>query len=113
MKIELEIPDWAIDDRTLYLMSGIELVAFKPPFKNWVMKTGRCSQCGVCCTKLNKATNTFVSINALEGRCLFLRQTEDGRQLCGFGVGRPFGCCIGRDSKTVNPNCTEIFKGPE
>ena len=109
MKIELEVPDWAIEDRTLYIMSGIELLAYKSPNTNWVMKDGRCSQCGICCTKLNKATNTFVSINAFNGKCLFLTQTEDGRQMCGFGIGRPFGCCIGRDSKEVNEKCTESF----
>jgi hypothetical protein len=31
MKIEIDIPDWAQDDRTIYIMSGIELVAFKRP----------------------------------------------------------------------------------
>jgi hypothetical protein len=113
MKIDLEIPDWSIDDRTLYVFSGIELLAFKPPGEKWKLKNSRCSQCGVCCTKLNRATNTFVSLNSFEGRCIFLRTMPDGKQLCGFGVGRPFGCCIGRDGKEVNPNCTESFEEME
>lgn len=111
MKIEIEIPDWTVEDQTIYIFSGIELVAFKRPNEKWIKKIGRCSQCGICCTKLDKATNVFVSLNAIDGRCIFLKNEPDGRMTCSFGIGRPFGCCIGRDAKEKeNPNCTESFE---
>lgn len=43
MKLELEIPDWSENDRTIYIMSGIELVAYKSPKQNWFVKIGSLS----------------------------------------------------------------------
>lgn len=104
MKIELELPDWA-DERTLFVMAGLEMVAFKEPNKPWMIKTGRCSQCGRCCKRLN---DRFV-FPVEDGRCVHLvKRPAENKYLCGLGFYRPIGCSTGRPRSI--PECTEKFE---
>jgi len=95
MMIELEIPDWCVD-RWLYLMAGIELVAFKWPNQEWKIKTGRCNKCGRCCPP-----------NQSKPRCENLKQVG-GEKVCSLGSGRPWSCSVYMDN-TLD-GCTEAFK---
>ena len=122
MKIELEIPDWA-GQSALYLLSGIELVAYKRvERKNWVIKTDRCktakgTNCGTCCqehTPLSLAKILQVEHNA---PCIFVgkdkSKPEFGR--CLLGLERPFICCVSGGDPVSHivrnpPDCTESFE---
>lgn len=104
MKIEIEIPGWA-EERAIYVFAGVELAATKVPGGKWQVKTGRCNMCGKCCTNLKKHVFPLI-----DGQCIYL-QKEPGQNdewLCGLGILRPFGCCIGSPSKV--PECTEEFE---
>ena len=111
MKIELDLPDWT-EERAIYIMAGIELVAYKIPGQKWKIKTGRCNQCGKCCMNLRK-THPFPVIN---GRCVYLVREpgKEERYRCGLGIQRPFGCCVGvltgSDAFQKIPECTETFE---
>ncbi len=111
MKIEIKLPEWA-DERAIYIMAGIELVAFKIPEKNWQIKTSRCNMCGKCCMNLRN-THPFPII---DGKCIHLKKEPGNNQKwrCGLGIHRPFGCCVGIFTgdyayKHV-PECTEKYK---
>jgi hypothetical protein len=108
--MKVDIPDNLLQGQTLYILDGIEMVAYKSPGCNWFVKTSRCLQCGICCTKLSPAVNTFYSKQAVNGRCIHLISMEDGRQLCGLGIERPFACTVTTDMKEENPNCPVSFK---
>lgn len=71
MKIEIEIPDWA-EEKHIYVMAGIEMVAYKKVGEKWHVKVRRCAKCGKCC----------------QG-CEHLKHKE-----CSLGIKRPFLCCI-------------------
>lgn len=89
MKINLEIPDW-VDGKHLYIMAGIELVAYRFLDGKWRVKTSRCSMCGKCCKRLN---------------CEHLKMDGD-KYICDHGLARPFSCCVG----IVQPEgCTEKY----
>lgn len=89
MKIELDLPDWAAD-RHIYVLAGIELVAYKFLDGEWHIKTGRCSMCGKCCERL---------------KCKHLKKDGE-KKICDRGLGRPFSCCVG----VVQPDgCTEKY----
>jgi len=88
MKIEIELPDWVDKDKTLMLLSGQELVAFKYPKGEWKVKEVRCDQCGECCHDTPEGHTPFGSTdnvcNALEFR--------DGKFYCTAGPNRPHRC---------------------
>ena len=86
MKIEVTIPDWATE-RHLYILAGIELVAFKHVDKDWKVKISRCSMCGKCCEKLG---------------CEHLNNNKE----CDYNTARPWSCCIGVSNIE---GCTEEF----
>ncbi len=96
MKIQLEIPDDAVEDfaeRSLYVFAGIDLVAYKyRGEKNWTVKVQRCLQCGTCCQNLKKE-HLFPVV---DGRCTYLIQPQGygGLWFCGLGTSRPFSCAI-------------------
>ena len=104
MRIEIELPDWT-EERTIYIMAGIELVGYKLPQGRWQLKTGRCNMCGKCCMNLKK--HAFPLVN---GTCIHL-QKEPGnnpRYGCSQRINRPFGCCIGVPKNMSE--CTEKFE---
>jgi len=90
VKVELDLPEWT-NERHLYLMAGIELVAYKHHGEDWKMKVSRCSMCGKCCEQTNHG----------EG-CEHLKDN-----MCSLGVKRPWVCCISHEITT--PGCTEKF----
>ena len=103
-KIEIDLPDWA-DERAVYVMAGVELVAYKLPGKPLMIKTGRCSQCGRCCKRLN---DNFI-FPVEDGRCVHLeKRPAESKYLCGLGSFRPVGCSIGM-ARNI-PECTEKFE---
>lgn len=91
MKITIEIPDWA-KDRHIYILAGIESLAFKSAFENevWVKET-TCNFCGACCQNLPHSK----SAQPLDenGNCTNLVKYGD-RYECSLGMHRPFGCSI-------------------
>ncbi len=103
MKIEVEIPDWT-EERTIYIMAGIELVAYREPGKKWKIKAGRCNLCGKCCMNLGKRHPFPV----IDGRCIYLIRESKTTYECGLRISRPFGCCVGIPQNM--PECTEIYK---
>lgn len=102
MNIEL---GWT-DERAVYILAGIELVAFRVPGQKWKVKTGRCNMCGKCCMNL-RIGHLFPII---DGRCIHLEK-EPGKNpsyRCQLGLHRPFGCCIGIPEKLAE--CTEAYE---
>jgi hypothetical protein len=108
MKIELEIPEWAIG-KPIYVFANQELLAYSlyiieklPERKEYYtplkVKTSRCNGCGDCC----KDGSPFGSERGEP--CDHL--TEHG---CGFGPNIPFSCARSDCSKHY-PNCTERFE---
>lgn len=97
MKIELEVPDWC-EGGYLYVMKGVELVAYKWPKDPWRIKIGRCSKCGKCCM-----------IGSPKRQCehLKLRGTE---MICSLGSERPWSCSIHHPDGKKIPDCTERFE---
>lgn len=100
----LEIPE-EYDGRTVFVMVGIELFAYKELGKPWMIKTGRCSQCGRCCKRLKDG---FI-FPTEDGRCTHLvKRPAENKYLCGLGSYRPIGCSTGR-ARNI-PECTEKFE---
>lgn len=105
MKIEIEIPDWpGCDRRVTRIMKGIEQIAYKYPDQPWMIKSGRCGQCGKCCQSLSDHHMFPVE----SGQCSFL-VPEPGTDLwrCGLLVHRPYGCCV---TEPENEECTSKYK---
>jgi hypothetical protein len=91
MKITLDLPDWT-HERNIYVMAGIEVVARRHKDGPWEIKTGRCSMCGACCSKLGPGHPFPV----IEGTCIHLAKEvgDNSRWLCSLGDARPFSCSI-------------------
>jgi hypothetical protein len=96
MKLELELPDWC-NERHIYVLAGIELVAFKQYGKDWTrIKTVRCNECGECC----KDIKTMPC--GADGYCIYSEQQGEVR-VCSLGVKRPFVCCVGDPMTSSGP----------
>jgi len=104
MRIELKLPEW-VAERAIYIMAGIELVAYKLPQARWQVKTGRCNICGKCCMNLKKHAFPLV-----DGVCIHLQKEvgNNPRYECALRINRPFGCCIGVPRNV--PECIEAFR---
>lgn len=120
MKIEFEVPDWAIG-RHIYIFAGNELLAKKEvrivhengehvakylPLKI-KPEDGRCTGCGSCCITTSFSRKTFIAMKkALHGfkdydiRCPFA--TDSG---CLLGSKIPYSCV--RSICTGYEGCTE------
>ena len=110
MKIEIEIPDWALEHH-LYLLSGTELVAIKYLEENeWKIKTSRCRQCGGCCL-VHPKNNPHFPLNE-DGSCSKL--IEDGhKRLCSLGMDKPLVCIVSRncEKEYEQYGCTVTYNG--
>jgi len=105
-KITIELPRWA-KDRNIYVLAGIELLAYRLRGGKLMIKVSRCSKCGKCCMNLKPIRKIFPPI--VDGKCVFL--TKQGPEyICGLGVMRPHSCNIGVPSKDKIPECTEVFE---
>lgn len=108
-KITIELPDWA-DERHIYIMAGIELVAYQIyGDERLFVKTARCSSCGECCMNLSASAGMPIS---REGHCIYLDEPVGGKRECILGLYRPFGCSVGMQRKGFfeHPNCTVEYK---
>lgn len=87
MRISIDVPGWAAD-RHIYIMAGIELLAYVPYGKSKLyLKTARCNFCGRCCRPPGDPTLP----RSEDGSCGHLRKV--GREYtCGLGQARPFHC---------------------
>jgi len=95
MKIQLEIPDDVFEElsyRNLYLIAGIEPIAFKNRDDKWKIKTSACSMYGKCCKKLKEGF-TFPIVNE---QCVYLQNPAGfgDKWICSLGLNRPIGCSI-------------------
>lgn len=104
MKIELDLPDWT-EGRTIRVMAGIELMAYKLSDTKWQMKVSRCNMCGKCC--MNLKNHPFPTI---DGKCIHLKKRpgDNPRYECGLRIHRPFGCCVAVPQNI--PECTEKYE---
>ena len=101
MKIELDVPDFLIDDgQAIRIFSGIELIAKKFKDQSWKIKIVRCNFCGECCTLAVSGTK---GIDLKTGYCKHLIESEKpNKKICELGASRPFSCCAyaaGEDDK--------------
>jgi len=92
MKITIDLPEWA-EERHIYVMAGIELLAHKLPDKPLYIKTERCNMCGKCCMDLSNR-HPFPVVN---GRCIYLQKEPGKNEMwrCELAINRPFGCSVG------------------
>ena len=87
MEVNLTLPKWT-KDKHIYVLAGMELVAYKLLDQPWKLKTSRCNMCGACCKG-----------------CEHLKKNGD-KLICDLGSERPFCCCI---SVPERPDCTEKY----
>lgn len=106
MKIELELPDW-VEDKHLFVMAGIEVVAYKHLGEPWKIKTGRCNYCGKCCMNFDENDSSFKD-QVVDGHCIHL--VNYGEQwVCDLGSARPWDCSTVIRPQNI-PECTEEYK---
>ena len=110
MESKLKLPLWALE-KNIYILSGIELVAYKIwNESHWMVKTVRCNVCGKCCMKLPEAQMAPI----IEGRCMYLTEQDDGRWSCQLDFHRPIACSVvtfnGRHAVREVSECVERFE---
>lgn len=92
MQITIDIPEWA-QERIIYVIAGLELLASKEPGKPLMIKNKRCVRCGKCC--MNVPKNHTMGINE-NGDCAQLEYDKKiGKYTCGMKYYKPLPCCIG------------------
>ena len=108
MKINIEVPDWSVEEgEDMYIHAGTELVAkryFKT--KTWYVKTSRCNFCGDCCRNLGQGFKNQGMVDE-NGTCIHLKDCK-----CLLGMWKPYACIMDfHDDPTLKPSkCTEEFK---
>ena len=96
----------SLENRSIFIMAGIELMAYQHKDGEWHLKVGHCNQCGKCCQ--NMKNHPFPLI---DGRCIHLRLDAGGKTYsCQLKANRPFGCSVGTVSENRIPECTEKFE---
>jgi len=90
-RIEIDIPEWA-KDNNIYIMAGMNLLAYRFRGGPLMVKTEFCSMCGKCCSNIN-GKHPFLTV---DGRCTYLVKEvgDNDRWLCGLGGFRPHGCAV-------------------
>ena len=106
MKITLELPKWC-EERHIYVFAGMELAAYIYLGQPMKIKTGRCHECGGCCTGLGKVSPGWPKVK--DGVCVMLEHDGPDKRPCSLGSGRPFACSAGVGLKNVE-GCTERFE---
>jgi len=107
MKIEFDVPDWAIG-KHIYIFANEELIGYsnfiiekKPKRKEYYttlkIKTQRCNGCSECCESGSPFDDS-------EGTCP--HHTDKG---CSLGTNIPFSCARSDCSITFK-NCSERFE---
>jgi len=105
MKIEIEIPDWAMDGYLTLIHNKMETVAYKEPGKSpWMVKASRCNKCGECCLDLGIGH----SLADDEGKCKYLVK-QKSEYLCNAGTVRQMGC-LGDPTKEMYSDCTVEYR---
>ena len=92
MKIEIELPDWAVKQakyQTIMVLLGQELLAFQEPGKEMRVKQLRCVMCGECCLDTPDGHTPFGSDD--EDKCNAL-QKKGEKWICTAGPRKPFRC---------------------
>lgn len=124
MKVEFEVPEWAIG-RHIYIFAGAELLGRqecnishdkegKHSISYFPLKikpeNGRCNRCGNCCITTGFMRSQLVEIKKAlhgfkdyDGPCPFL--TDEG---CLLGARIPFSCI--RSICTDYEGCTEMLE---
>lgn len=101
-RITLDLPDWA-QERHIYVMAGIELLAYKPYGKDIIYtKTARCNLCGWCCA--NPPPGAVPQ--GPDGACIYLETIGQAKE-CSLGVARPWHCCWSDPVLTKHPEAND------
>ena len=103
-RIEIEIPEWA-KDNNIYIMAGMNLLAYRYRGGPLMVKTDLCSMCGKCCMELDNR-HPFVTET---GGCKYLTKEvgDNDRWLCGLHGFRPHGCAVTTPERN---DCTVKFE---
>lgn len=106
MKINIEIPDWAMDGFITVIVNAKELVAYKDHGKDqpWHVKQTRCNGCGYCCLTVGNG-GPFGAND--EGACPKLVKNGD-RWECGAGHLFPQQC-VRSPNKRNAPECVITY----
>ena len=90
MKIEIEIPDKYADTNLTLMWGMVPIARYRYTKRQWEIKTGNCSRCGLCCEKVkDKNRHPFAG----EKGCRYLGSPGNGN-ICQLGIYRPVGCSI-------------------
>jgi len=102
--ISIEIPEWA-KDNNIYIMAGMNLLAYRYRGGPFMVKVQSCSMCGRCCSNVTKH-HPFPTEN---GRCTYLVKEvgNNDRWPCGLGGFRPHACAVTQPDEEY---CTVRFE---
>lgn len=96
MKIVIEIPDFVPPQRAIFIMAGMHKVGYIEPHTRKVfVQTAGCSQCGLCCKRL-------------ECEDLIKEPGDNDMWRCDKAIMRPFLCCVS-EPKNI-PECTVRYE---
>jgi len=102
--IEIEIPEW-VKDNNIYIMAGMNLLAYRYRGGLLMVKTQQCSMCGNCCMNLDEKH----PFSDPQKACQYLEKEVGDNQhwLCGLGAMRPHGCAV---AHSTYKNCTVRYE---
>jgi hypothetical protein len=97
MQLVIDIPEWA-QERHIYVMAGMELLAYLPYQGQVQVKTVRCNNCGWCCENPPKGAVP----QGHDGACIYLETIGSAKE-CSLGLSRPWHCCWPDPHLTKHP----------
>lgn len=109
MRITVDLPDWC-DERHIYIMAGVELVAYKWYGQDFVrVKKVRCTFCGDCCKGLNDLWPYGVDD---AGTCIHLQEESATGEFKCLLPAVPSSCIMGSQEKGKyeNTNCVVEYE---